>query len=501
VKESLPRIGLALALAILGGRSGSAFESEEHRRVSALGLRLAVCIVEHDLHLPETKALEVRRAMDELRDAVEPVEAEWSAAQSYGRLVELVDYEFSPLERVRLWKRLDGAPRRASDLDRDYLAAAHDDVLLKFLAMHLNAEHFQDKLLKAFWWWHRSAIHEAVHGELFTAILMSSYADHFLQDFFAPGHIATPRADLHDLAAVALHDRYNAIGATVRVRRRSELLELLERCSAQEIRFAGELAAIEAHLKGESPDLEVFGDGLIDRTAGQAGLIAIVEARSLLDVFEAFALEAYSNSFEEIGWISRTTEAVDRGAILRAPEASIPYVEYVRESPIYTFGLTAGLTIGADLLFSPDRDRGGWRGEVESLVFGVPPKGNFWRDHASGKALSPLPQFGLALGYTAVTREGSVRHGPMLRTIFPIRKIDSQLSAGVALRARNWSSLAADELEPFVRWEMGFGVVFLFSSLGYERPGFEDGDGRELVLSSGISLVFPMTRLARGRRS
>ena len=49
-------------------------------------------------------------------------------------------------------------------------------------------------------------------GDLRLALVYSAFAIHFLEDFFAPGHIRAPRSSLHDAAAMNIHDRFNRRG-------------------------------------------------------------------------------------------------------------------------------------------------------------------------------------------------------------------------------------------------------------------------------------------------
>lgn len=52
---------------------------------------------------------------------------------------------------------------------------------------------------------------------LFATLLLNAISDHYLQDSFAPGHIATLRVRLTDLAATAYHDKRNRRGLDVTV--------------------------------------------------------------------------------------------------------------------------------------------------------------------------------------------------------------------------------------------------------------------------------------------
>jgi len=65
----------------------------------------------------------------------------------------------------------------------------------------------------------------AAAGDLLAGYALNAFADHFLEDSFAAGHLRTPRRRLHqggvvggpaDLCAKYMHDEDNAVGLTVR---------------------------------------------------------------------------------------------------------------------------------------------------------------------------------------------------------------------------------------------------------------------------------------------
>ncbi len=84
-------------------------------------------------------------------------------------------------------------------------------------ASHNNHAHFQQDLLMSQRLWHLTAIaiaHAEGEKNFYGALFVNAIADHYLQDFFAPGHIVTPRAIMDDVAATAMHDTANSDGAS-----------------------------------------------------------------------------------------------------------------------------------------------------------------------------------------------------------------------------------------------------------------------------------------------
>ena len=61
----------------------------------------------------------------------------------------------------------------------------------------INWDHFGDDARTAYNTGHAAAIQVAKKGNLKLAYAMNAFADHYLEDSFAAGHIRTPRRQLH----------------------------------------------------------------------------------------------------------------------------------------------------------------------------------------------------------------------------------------------------------------------------------------------------------------
>ncbi len=87
----------------------------------------------------------------------------------------------------------------------------------------INFDHFGADARKAYNAGHYAALQAAAAGDLLKAYTLNAFADHFLEDSFAAGHLRTPRRYLHDttiggpadLCSKYMHDEDNAIGLTV----------------------------------------------------------------------------------------------------------------------------------------------------------------------------------------------------------------------------------------------------------------------------------------------
>jgi len=216
------------------------------------------------------------RGPGSIRDFVERRPGD-PAGVTYGDLVAIVDYvtePFAVLHRrgIRDGSETDICQLLAMDVatDRGFLRMLH--------ASHGDVNHFQDGGLVSFEYWHKTAILLAGDrgkgdADLLLALIFNSYADHPLQDFFAPGHALTPRRDLHDASAMALHDLFH---------RHPHVFEInLAALDALEVFF--EDKAIFARLKLDGV-LDLYGDGRLWRNPEQAEFVAAVQARSIADV-------------------------------------------------------------------------------------------------------------------------------------------------------------------------------------------------------------------------
>lgn len=83
-------------------------------------------------------------------------------------------------------------------------------------AAHSNHTHFQAELVTSQHLYHRLALDAARSGKPFGALFINALSDHYLQDFFAPGHIVTFRSHMSDIYANAVHDSLNHKGAWMR---------------------------------------------------------------------------------------------------------------------------------------------------------------------------------------------------------------------------------------------------------------------------------------------
>ncbi len=220
--------------ALLAATAASAFESNEHSEVS----NTALCIVRkhveaisgdpEDHGYSEPEGLE-RVRLDEVRVALEKLE-DSPLGPHYGLLAMFPDYAAYPeggaatdkegFDRID-WEKLRDAP--------DFWSMVGE--LIR------NPHHFRAAGLGRFHAMHAAAVDKARrrnHDGLWDAIAFNGHADHFLQDFFAPGHMTEDDFSRSSVETARAHDRDNRLGRcfVVHEKQTKRLRDLLPKESA-----------------------------------------------------------------------------------------------------------------------------------------------------------------------------------------------------------------------------------------------------------------------------
>jgi hypothetical protein len=294
---------LSFFLLLSAAPSVHAFDYNEHKYLSNVGFLIAL-EASRDRCLPEDDLLKLVS-----RDAIEK-------GYSFGDIVGLGDY-IHDVEAI-LEKNGESDPRQDS-----YQAFAWQHVpelkrdRLRFLqAAHVNESHFQQGALMAHLNHHDSAILMARSGRLFRALVLEAYGLHFLEDFHAPGHVATTRFALPDYVAIAVHEKYNSAGLDFRIRdgKNQELADLIAVAAGLDFQAlahkgmpsalildAKDFEALKSALDG--PPQRFVGDSLLGGNKLQAAYLALLSARSMLDVLDAARGDAAArNSFVPVCW-------------------------------------------------------------------------------------------------------------------------------------------------------------------------------------------------------
>ncbi|HUQ24150.1 MAG TPA: hypothetical protein VM140_00670 [Burkholderiales bacterium] len=501
-------LACAAMLAVCSPGAALGFGSEEHEKIGNLGMKLAIAFVgagapwiEHGL----AAAVE----LDGTPGKYERDKPEDRQQVSYGDITACIDYFLYPaMLLVSINEEMKQPLFKLSDC-RGLFG-------LNFVqATHSNHAHFQHGALLSYRVLHDAALAAAESAretddadlrrkEWLRALILNGMADHFLQDFLAPGHVTTKRQALSDVIATAMHDRANEnkFEPTIKFKPNVEFLKQFADWICPGMRRPCELSKDLAALKAKGETEEDMGDALSALLAGetivskgdeflweanheqrkQRLLMVLVTARSIFDVLTG------SNTFSAPQWKEENDDPV---------VARMAYGEYQlkpAKGPGDPFDVTdmsniIGLSAGRENMIAHGRaGRWAFTGEIVQAVSldsrGF--KGNF------------VPSFGVT--YYA---EGSVNGwGPVAR--FSYVWPQTEFSVGGYVR---WLSYPYPEggrdtrrFSSGVRFDTGFSsYLTLFVALGRDFATTPEGRFDKGTMGTvGLELLFPTSQLRRG---
>lgn len=492
-------VGLLLALVSMPLH---AFDYDEHKYLSNVGLRAA-------LDLAPACAIK-----GEAERFIDP--ANIKANHSFGDLAALGDYVrdvdvlFEGNGRSGL--KID----QYSDLDWSHIAGLKRDLLRFLQAAHINETHFQQSAMLSHLNNHEFARSLARDGNIHRALVMEGYALHFLEDFHAPGHIAATRSAMVDYIAIASHGKYNSKGLTYRFRSQTALLPIVDHL----LRASGTLGLlrhenlrleIEARHLAELRDLivaggeiEFFGDSTLADHPVQAAYLAVLAARSVLDVFEASCGDAgRKNSFEPICWVlgrgepRKECEPVSaKTGVVRA--AAIPFGEWVVSDQRFDIVWFAPWDVNLVSLYTESKNNTEddiVRGQVtiESLLWSAASPAAFDR-HDHGKILNTLLSANVAVGYGYSHTFSDVPSDAFhAKFIYALPRIDLQLVSTAGARRYDLGRRSRIRYPLTVGVETGYGFVFVHIGVSdeYSLNPVTSELRHSRALRSGVTLVLP----------
>ena len=290
---------IACLLMAAGGR---AFEWFEHRELSNAALLAAK-------HAVPAAAMS--------QEMTKAAEARAGGALTFGDVTLAVDWFKDPE------KLLD--PAQVANVIR----RRHKNIVMKGLAVHHNAAHFQASALKQWQSYHQRAVAFAPEKPA-AALLAEAVALHFLQDFFAAGHVVTPRRGMHDAAAGHLHDRFNSRGVAFALAagQPPEIAAMLRNLVDTKGLTAAEAKAYERAAAKASTTF--YGDAKLSASQEQKAFLMIVSALSVTEVLTASthtAVRPLQTCFAKrqiVGEKPMTIEGPDGG--IRLAEEKAPHV-------------------------------------------------------------------------------------------------------------------------------------------------------------------------------
>lgn len=522
---------LLVAISVWPSHSGG-FESIEHEMLGDTAFHIAIDIWLKDqlsdnaydgtkfcesvsLHLPDLKPLARKcpvatTAGDDVRFS------------TYGDMNRLVDFVLYPSEILLSDSEVPRLPANSSE--SDLRCTIPERRLLRYPRSHAemnpafatsgtkkgglgtrwaritsnNDTHFQGAAMRQFYDHHFSATSLAREGELFAAMVVNAVADHYLQDFFAPGHIVTPRENSHDAVALGMHDSANRVGESflvvadrwpelskivihIRERNSAKLGDAYRWIQVQDPAMSAELAIEHAseRLLASTPQLDLHGDGLLSQYPDQQLLMLAVQARSILDVLDHFSLDDKGcltypsggqqpiNSFETFRWQSNSLSDESKRAF--NPAAAIPYGQYELNRAPYDY-VSSILMLGAGGE-TPLRDIGSSRLDIGVTV--VPISLLAKSPWSTAKLLNrpdcrfwSLCNSAPAIGVHYLKDDEFDATGAEFRYIKVVPDTNLQLS-GYIRTSRYSLARGSEWQESFgLRLDMGFSMFSLYVSLG-----------------------------------
>ncbi|MEK6374960.1 MAG: hypothetical protein AABO58_19970 [Acidobacteriota bacterium] len=193
---------------------------------------------------------------------------------SFGAITEAVDWFTTPADDL-----LD-----PGEANRNYDGRDRWQASIKVLwAKHRNVDHFQRLALDEWAEYHAIALAAARDHCFPAALYAEAMALHYLQDFFAPGHVVTPRKGMHDVAAGSLHDYFNARGGDfllfpARIEQTGVIPSLREQFPDEWLEFEA------ARLKKK---VHFYGDGRLRLAGEEKVFLALISMLSIREVLAA----------------------------------------------------------------------------------------------------------------------------------------------------------------------------------------------------------------------
>jgi hypothetical protein len=162
------------------------------------------------------------------------------------------------------------------------------------------------------------------------ALIINSLADHFIEDFLAAGHVASPRSNFHDLPSASLHDVYNKWGLMFKVRTEGPMWGKLSRLGRglgsdlpPQVR-SDTAIHLDIHRSDIIEFLDRMGDYVGDREViflgddeliynpDQRTLITLLATRSDLDVVESYLAHRPIDELGVCDWSWKPAAAMPR---------------------------------------------------------------------------------------------------------------------------------------------------------------------------------------------
>jgi hypothetical protein len=415
---------------------------------------------------------------------------------NYGNLTKIVDDATDPSKFIKLY---------GPDVDihgvncpkaKALLKTLHVTWINSIMASKYNEDHFQGKTLTKFKEFNDLAQLYALKGNLAWALVLSAFAAHYLEDFFAPGHVLTPRTEVNNISARALHDTLNKEGAEISITSNAELTEYLDIIKEMK-QMNGDsepgLKALSA-LNGEY--MTIFGDSLMKNSPGQKELMIAEVAKTITAVFKAYKTHTLT-TFDSDYVVTIRTEKKSTfwGETHYSYEEISPRFDDVTYKPIrrdYELGRLVPILELTPYLSTPLTTgiNSRWGFELDLAAYGIP---QISEDSAASKFFETV-LFGVALGYDYTDdlfNATNYSHGPLLKLLFDIKNTDIGFCLYVKYKF-NYENDHSFESVPFGgRVSFSRDFFSLFVGIGNE-PRYTTQTENVATVYMGMTIYFPM---------
>ncbi len=460
--------------------------SEEHRLVSKSAFLVSVTYAQKNRLIDGEEAEQLKACFTRNDD------------MNYGRLSEIVDDVTDPTKFMRLYGPEADAVRGVDCARAAAMLNARKVTLInRLMASKYNEDHFQEKTLTRFREFNDLAQFYALKGNLAWAVVVSAFAAHYLEDFFAPGHVLTPRTEVNNISARALHDILDKDGAKISVKMSPELAGYLDVIREMKQLNGDTEQGVNALLTLDGRYMNTYGDGLMKNSTGQKELMIAEVAKTITAVIRAYKTRE-PTTFES-GYVVQIKAEKKSTALLGEfdyhYEEITPRFDDVAYKPYrrdYELGRLVPIVELSPYLSTPLKSgiNSRWGLEADLAVYGIP---RVTDDSFSSKFFETF-LVGAALGYDytdEIFNATNYSHGPMLKLIFDLKNTD----IGFCLYAK-WKFNHEND-NNFQSFPFGGRVTFsrdffaLYAGLGNE-PRYTTKQENIATVYIGLTLYFPV---------
>jgi hypothetical protein len=481
LKMSLRIILLSIfLLSIIPGQSYS-FSGEEHALISKNAFLVSLTHAKKTHLISEDEEQSLRSCFTE------------NDNMNYGYLSRIVDDVTDPSKLMKLYgPDIDVGHGVDCSKAKTLLRTRKIMWIDKIMASKYNEDHFQGKTLTRFREFNDLAQLYALRGNLVWALVLNAFAAHYLEDFFAPGHVLTPRTEVNNISARALHDSWDKEGAQIRIKTTGKLTDYLD--IIKEMNGDAE-EGVRAITTLKDNHMRIYGDGLLKKTTGQKELMIAEVAKTITAVFNAYKTHEISKfDSDYVAEIKTEKKSGLLGEDSSYEEIS-PMFDDVAYKPIrrdYLLGRLVPIIEIAPYLSTPLKSgiNSRWGLEADLALYGIPQIGE---DSAGSKFFDTF-LVGIALGYDytdEIFNATNYSHGPLFKFIFDIKNTDIGFCLYAKWKFNNENDNTYQSFPFGGRMSFSRDFFSLYVGIGNE-PRYTNKLENIITVYTGLTVFFPV---------